>query len=87
MRYWKFVFFIVVLGLNSIVFAQAPNVSFETNTTKVCLGSAVLFENKTIPGNASLDKSLWDFGDGIIVNIEGNTSISHTYSKIGNYTV
>ncbi len=87
MRYWKFVFFIVVLGLNSIVFAQAPNVSFETNTTKVCLGSAVLFENKTIPGNASLDKSLWDFGDGIIVNIEGNTAISHTYSKIGNYTV
>ena len=87
MNFWRLVFFVIFIVSNTFIFSQAPNVSFETTTLKVCLGSAVLFQNKTIPGNAVLDKSLWDFGDGIIISIDGNTSISHTYSKIGTYTI
>jgi len=87
MNTWRFVFFTLIFGLNSYIFSQAPNVSFESKTIKVCLGSPVIFDNKTIQGNAALDKSLWDFGDGIIVSVDGNISISHTYSKIGFYTV
>lgn len=87
MNFWRLVFFLFFIIFNTFIFSQAPNVSFETTTVKVCLGSPVIFDNKTIPGNASLDKSLWDFGDGIIISIDGNTSISHTYSKIGPYTV
>ena len=83
----KFIGFIMILWINSFLFSQAPNVNFETNTFKVCLGSPVIFQNKTIPGNAALDKSLWDFGDGIIISIDGNSSISHTYSKLGTYTI
>ena len=87
MKQWNFVIFTIILIFNSFVFSQAPNVSFETNTLKVCLGSAVLFENKTVTGNITIDKSLWDFGDGIIISIDGNSSISHTYSKLGTYTI
>jgi len=86
-KHWNFVFILIVLVINSVVYSQAPNVNFQTNTLKVCLGSTVIFENKTIPGKASLDKSLWDFGDGIIVSMEGSSSISHTYSKLGSYTI
>ena len=87
MKQWNFVIFTIILIFNSFVFSQAPNVSFETNTLKVCLGSAVIFENKTVTGNITIDKSLWDFGDGIIISIDGNSSISHTYSKLGTYTI
>jgi gliding motility-associated-like protein len=86
-KHYNFLFLLLILQINSLLHAQAPNVNFESNTLKVCLGSSVIFENKTISGKASLDKSLWDFGDGIIVTMEGNSSISHTYSKLGFYTI
>lgn len=56
------------------------NVSFSVNQD-VLVGETIQFENTS---TGSIDAVLWDFGDG---RTSTDKSVSHTYSKLGNYVV
>ncbi len=65
------------------IIGNAPNAIF--TSANGCIGSAVTFTDlSTPPSGETISQWLWDFGDGVISNLQNNV---HVYDSAGLYNV
>ena len=69
---------------NYIKVNQAPTVNFTANTVTGCNPITVNFSDNSVANGGSITSWQWDFGDGIISNLQHP---SHTYTLYGTYSV
>jgi gliding motility-associated-like protein len=63
----------------------APSIDITSTATTGCYPFKVTFTDKSTPGSGTINKWLWDFGDGETAN--GANIIDHTYKTPGEYHV
>ncbi|HKP32991.1 MAG TPA: PKD domain-containing protein, partial [Chitinophagaceae bacterium] len=61
-----------------------PVVNFTSSDTTGCFPLSVHFSDLTTPGDGSITKWLWDFGDGSTDTVQNP---SHVYDALGNYNI
>jgi len=66
------------------VFAD-PKAGIKSNITSGCLPLTVTFDDNSTPGSASINKWLWDFGDGNISTSKNPGQ--HQFTKSGKYSI
>jgi gliding motility-associated-like protein len=64
------------------VFSQTAD--FQADTTTICVGDTIHFQNLSDGGSTTLFTSAWDFGDG---NIGTSNNETHIYTTPGTYDV
>lgn len=73
-----------VIKVNYITVFASPVVNFNASDTTGCFPLQIKFTDFSIPGDGSITKWLWDFGDG---SIDSAQHPEHTYTALGNYNV
>jgi len=73
-----------IIKIGYITVYASPVVDFVASDTTGCYPLNVSFTDKSAPGDGSILKWLWDFGDGSTDSIQHPL---HTYSNLGNYNV
>ncbi|WP_158267103.1 PKD domain-containing protein [Chitinophaga niastensis] len=63
-----------------------PVVDFSISGTKNCVPFVTTFTDKSQPGDGTLQRFSWDFGDGNVA-LNGGSSTSHTYNQAGIYGI
>jgi gliding motility-associated-like protein len=64
----------------------APAVVF-TNSKPDCLKQTINFTDLSTPGEGTIVKWFWDFGDGFNSNPANSKTVQHTYTTSGTYNV
>jgi hypothetical protein len=65
--------------------SPSPTVTFTPGAA--CVGVATSFVNNSTISSGSISTSNWTFGDASSTSIAGLSSVNHTYSSTGTYTV
>ena len=73
--------FIDNINIDGTANTAPPTADFNANSTSICEGVTVQFNDLSFTGVTSWS---WDFGDG---NTSSNQNPSHTYTSSGTYTV
>ncbi len=73
-----------VVKLRYLTVHASPVVDFIASDTGGCYPLKVQFTDRTTPGDGTILKWLWDFGDG---NTDSIQHPQHTYTSLGNYNV
>ncbi len=71
----------------TITVYKKPQVSFSVSGSKGCAPYTVTFTSSSTPGDGSIERYFWDFGDGNIADGISYSSASHTYTFADKPTV
>ena len=64
----------------TITVYKKPQVNFSVSGIKGCAPYTVTFTSSATPGDGTIERYFWDFGDGFTADGTTNSSVTHTYT-------